>query len=83
MAGPTGIWHRVGLDSYLEGDPSNIPAVPHRGGHLELLPLESLAWPDFESLLWRILRDVEGLRHAQIYGDPRRPHRRVRLRFPV
>ncbi|WP_419703008.1 hypothetical protein [Promicromonospora sp. NFX87] len=37
---------------------------------MELLPLEVLPWPDFESLQWRILRDVEGLRHAQIYGDP-------------
>lgn len=46
-----------------------MPAVSHRGT-LELLPLEALEWPDFESLQWRILRDVEGLRHAQIYGNP-------------
>lgn len=63
-------WQNVGVDSVLERGPSVIPAVPHRGGHLELLPLEVLPWPDFESLQWRILRDVEGLRHAQIYGDP-------------
>lgn len=70
MAGPTQTWHPVGVDSDLERGPSSTPAVPHRGGHLELLPLEVLPWPDFESLQWRILRDVEGLRHAQIYGDP-------------
>jgi hypothetical protein len=70
VAGPTRTWQLVGVDSDLERGPSSIPAVPHRGGHLELLPLEVLSWPDFESLQWRILRDVEGLRHAQIYGDP-------------
>lgn len=64
------MWHPVGVDSDLERGPTSIPAVPHKGGHLELLPLEVLTWPDFESLQWRILRDVEGLRHAQIYGDP-------------
>ena len=70
MAGPTPTWQPVGVDSDLERGPSSIPAVPHHGDHLELLPLEILPWPDFESLQWRILRDVEGLRHAQIYGDP-------------
>lgn len=70
VAGQTRTWHSVGVDSYLERGPSSVPAVPHRGGHLELLPFEVLTWPDFESLQWRILRDVEGLRHAQIYGDP-------------
>ncbi len=70
MAGPTRTWQPIGVDSDLERGPTNIPAVPHQGGRLELLPLEILPWPDFESLQWRILRDVEGLRHAQIYGDP-------------
>lgn len=70
MAGPTRVWQPVGVDSSLERGPESIPAVPHQGGHLELLPLEVLPWPDFESLQWRVLRDVEGLRHAQIYGDP-------------
>lgn len=70
MAGRTRTWQLVGVDSDLERGPSSIPTVPHHGGHLELLPLEVLPWPDFESLQWRILRDVEGLRHAQIYGDP-------------
>src|ERR1035437_10466785 len=41
-------------------------------GTLKLLPFEALEfeWPDFESLLWRVLRDVEGLRDTQVYGLP-------------
>lgn len=70
VAEPTPTWQPVGVDSDLERGPSSIRTVPHHGDHLELLPLEILDWPDFESLQWRILRDVEGLRHAQIYGDP-------------
>ncbi len=65
-----GVWQTVGAGSALERGPSRIPIVAHRGRHLELLPFEALSWPDFESLQWRTLRDVEGLRHAQIYGDP-------------
>lgn len=68
----SGTWRPLGLDSNLQGRPPGAPAVPpvpHRG-MLELLPLDALEWPDFESLLWRILRDVEGLRHPQIYGTP-------------
>ncbi|MDT0219966.1 hypothetical protein [Gordonia sp. AC31] len=38
-------------------------------GKLDRLPLEELLWEDFERLQWRMLRDVEGLREAQIYGD--------------
>lgn len=63
-------WRPVGVDSDLERGPSTVPVVPHQGGQLELLPFELLAWSDFEGLQWRILRDVEGLRHAQFYGDP-------------
>jgi hypothetical protein len=69
LAGPTRTWQPVGVDSDLERGPSSIPAVSHRGGHLELLPLEVLPWPDFESLQWRILRD----------GPPRRSWRLDRL----
>lgn len=69
MPGRSGAWHPVGIDSAVERGPSELPVVPRRGS-LELLPLELLSWPDFESLQWRILRDVEGLRHAQIYGTP-------------
>jgi len=38
-------------------------------GKLEMLPIDLLPWEDFEKLQWRILRDVEGLRHARLYGD--------------
>lgn len=62
-------WQRVGVDSYLEAGPSETPVVPHRG-RIEVLPFELLSWADFESLQWRILRDVEGLRHPWLYGDP-------------
>lgn len=68
MAGAGGTWRPVGVDSDLERGPSGVPLVAHQG-HLDLLPLHVLPWPAFESLQWRILRDVEGLRHAQIYGD--------------
>ncbi len=70
MRGNPGTWQRVGADSELERGPSGVPVVPHHGRRLDLLPFEMLPWPDFESLQWRILHDVEGLRHAQIYGDP-------------
>ncbi|MEN5073121.1 hypothetical protein ABE437_04835 [Isoptericola cucumis] len=31
--------------------------------------MNEMPWEDFERIQWRILRDVEGLRHAQIYGE--------------
>jgi hypothetical protein len=36
---------------------------------LEALPFGEMPWEEFERIQWRILRDVEGLRHAQIYGE--------------
>lgn len=63
-------WQHIGIDSYLESGPDRIPAVSHHGGRLDLLPFHDLDWPDFERLQWRILRDIEGLRHAQFYGSP-------------
>ncbi|QAY58671.1 hypothetical protein ET475_00715 [Microbacterium protaetiae] len=38
-------------------------------GKLDLLPFNALSWEDFERLQWRVMRDVKGLRHAQLYGD--------------
>ena len=38
-------------------------------GQLESLPFDQLTWEDFERIQWRVMRDVEGLRHAQVYGD--------------
>ena len=37
---------------------------------LELLPTHDMDWPDFEKLLLRIAREVEGLREVQLFGDP-------------
>lgn len=65
-----GTWEHVGIDSELEEGPRRIPTVSHRGDRLDVLPLSDLDWPDFERLQWRILRDIEGLRHAMFYGEP-------------
>ncbi|KYH43992.1 hypothetical protein AZH51_04395 [Branchiibius sp. NY16-3462-2] len=44
-----------------------------------MLPFNALTWADFESLQWRVLRDVEGLRHAQFYGEPGQAQRGLDL----
>ena len=67
---PTGEWQKVGVDSPLLGGASTLPLVGFKG-QLEFLPFESIeVWADFESLLWRVLWDVEGLRDAYLYGLP-------------
>lgn len=38
--------------------------------YMELLPTDQIAWPELESLLRKILRDVEGLRDVRPYGVP-------------
>jgi hypothetical protein len=37
---------------------------------LELLPTHEMTWPNFESLLKRVAREVEGLRAVRLYGVP-------------
>ena len=69
MASQTADWRKVGADSQLEQSPETVPTVAHHGS-LNVLPFHLLAWQDFEGLQWRILRDVEGLRNAQFYGEP-------------
>ncbi|HUC26095.1 MAG TPA: hypothetical protein VMA73_25610 [Streptosporangiaceae bacterium] len=61
-------WHNLTLASSLNGTPSTRTPAPVIG-KLDLLPLGALSWEDFERLQWRVMRDVEGLRHAQLYGD--------------
>ncbi|GAA2522924.1 hypothetical protein [Pilimelia columellifera] len=62
------MWNQVPLDASLYRSPSQV--TPARViGKLEFLPLNELPWEDFERIQWRILRDVEGLRYAQIYGE--------------
>lgn len=61
-------WLRLPLGSALNAAPSapvHAPVI----GRLELLPFNALLWEDFERLQWRVMHDVEGLRHAQLYGD--------------
>lgn len=38
-------------------------------GSLDELPFTSLTWENFERLQLRMMRDIEGLRDAQLYGD--------------
>jgi hypothetical protein len=61
-------WHNLTLASSLNGAPSTRTPAPVIG-KLDLLPLGALSWEDFERLQWRVMRDVEGLRHAQLYGE--------------
>ncbi|WP_223775367.1 hypothetical protein [Streptomyces sp. 135] len=61
-------WRPLPLGSSLNGAPS-APAPAPVIGKLEILPFNDLSWEDFERLQWRVMRDVEGLRHAQLYGD--------------
>lgn len=62
-------WHPPGLDSALHRPPGPPPPVPYRA-LMELLPLDVLSWSDFESIQWRLMRDVLGLRDPQMYGTP-------------
>ncbi len=60
--------HSLTLASSLNGAPSTRTPAPVIG-KLDLLPFDALTWEDFERIQWRVMRDVEGLRHAQMYGD--------------
>lgn len=59
-------WDPIRLDSSIQAGPTTVVPAPLLGA--PLLPLELMSWEDFERLQWRILRDVEGLRHARLYG---------------
>lgn len=61
-------WLPLPLGSSLSSTPSSPVHAPVMGKP-ELLPFNQLAWEDFERLQWRVMRDVEGLRHAQLYGN--------------
>jgi hypothetical protein len=37
---------------------------------LDLLPTHEMSWPNFENLLKRVAREVEGLRTVRLYGVP-------------
>jgi len=59
-------WTPLSIDSELEDRPSSIVSAPITGS--PILPFDKLSWKDFERIQVRILRDVEGLRNAQLYG---------------
>ncbi|MFJ2949828.1 HEAT repeat domain-containing protein [Streptomyces sp. NPDC087226] len=61
-------WHPLPLGSSLNDAPT-APVPAPVIGKLELLPFNDLSWEDFERIQWRVMRDVEGLRHAQLYGE--------------
>lgn len=61
-------WRPLQLGSMLNATPST-PVPAPVVGKLDLLPFNALSWEDFERLQWRVMRDVKGLRHAQLYGD--------------
>lgn len=61
-------WLAMPLDSPLCRGPEAPVAAPVLG-RLDSLPFGLLTWEDFERLQWRTMRDVLGLREAQIYGD--------------
>jgi hypothetical protein len=62
-------WRNITFASALNGAPSTRIAAPVIG-KLDLLPFDALfSWEDFERLQWRVMRDVEGLRYAQLYGE--------------
>lgn len=61
-------WEPVSLDSPLHRGPRSPVDAPVIG-KLESLPFDLLTWENFERIQWRVMRDVLGLREAQIYGD--------------
>lgn len=61
-------WNPLSLASSLYA-PASVTTPAPVIGKLEELPFTSLSWENFERLQLRMMRDVEGLRDAQLYGD--------------
>jgi hypothetical protein len=61
-------WEPLSLGSSLYA-PASVTTPAPVIGQLEELPFTSLTWENFERLPLRMMRDVEGLRDAQLYGD--------------
>ncbi|WP_157002151.1 hypothetical protein [Agromyces laixinhei] len=61
-------WKSLSLSSSLFA-PASIPTPAPVIGKLDELPFTSLSWENFERLQLRMMRDVEGLRDAQLYGE--------------
>lgn len=49
--------------------PGRVTAAPV-DPQLRLLPTHEMDWPDFERLLLRIAREVQGLRSVKLFGNP-------------
>ncbi|MRG60124.1 hypothetical protein GE115_09605 [Agromyces sp. CFH 90414] len=61
-------WKPLSLSSSLYAPASASTPAPVIG-KLDELPFTSLSWENFERLQLRMMRDVEGLRDAQLYGE--------------
>jgi hypothetical protein len=68
LAGDAASWRELPDEELLvpPTDVTNILVDPL----LELLPTHEMTWPNFESLLKRVAREVEGLRAVRLYGVP-------------
>jgi hypothetical protein len=51
------------------GPPSQVTETPV-DPQLALLPTHEMTWPDFERLLLRVAREVQGLRSVRLFGNP-------------
>ncbi|WP_312799903.1 hypothetical protein [Corynebacterium variabile] len=61
-------WKHLSLASELHA-PASVTSPAPVAGRMEELPFTSLTWENFERLQVRMMRDIEGLREAQLYGE--------------
>lgn len=66
-AGDAASWLELPDDAELLLPPTEITNTPV-DPQLELLPTHEMTWPNFERLLVRVAREVEGLRAVRMYG---------------
>jgi hypothetical protein len=60
-------WQELPDDDELMASPPGVTHTPV-DPQLELLPTPEMTWPNFERLLARVAREVEGLRTVRLYG---------------
>ena len=60
-------WRELPDDDELMASPPGVTHTPV-DPQLELLPTPEMTWPNFERLLARVAREVEGLRTVRLYG---------------
>lgn len=68
LAGGAACWREL-ADEELLAPPAEV-TLALVGPLLELLPTHEMSWPNFENLLKRVAREVEGLRAVRLYGVP-------------